>query len=117
MVIRLKRAYEPAEPSDGYRVLVERLWPRGVSKERAKVDVWEKEAGSSPGLRQWFGHEPTKWEEYRRRYFAELRERPGVLADLREILRTHRVVTFLYAARDEEHNNAVALRDFLEETG
>jgi uncharacterized protein YeaO (DUF488 family) len=116
MVIRLKRAYEPAEKSDGYRVLVERLWPRGLSKGRAKVDLWLKDAGSSNELRKWFGHDPANWTEYYWKYFDELKARPGVIEQLREILRTHDVVTFLFAARDEEHNNAVALKEFLETT-
>ncbi|MEN6516810.1 MAG: DUF488 family protein [Methanospirillum sp.] len=115
MVIRLKRAYSPTVEEDGYRVLVERLWPRGVPKERAHVDLWLKDAGASTALRRWFGHDPERWEEFRRRYFAELRERPEVLDALREILRANPVVTFLYGARDEEHNNAVALREFLED--
>lgn len=114
MVIRLRRVYEQAERSDGYRVLVERLWPRGVSKERAKVDLWLKEAGSSNELRTWFAHDPKKWQEYYWKYFDELKARPGVIAELAQILRAHDVVTFLYSARDEEHNNAVALKEFLE---
>ena len=114
MVIRLKRAYEPAEKSDGYRVLVERLWPRGLTKEKARVDLWLKDAGSSTELRKWFGHDPANWTEYYWRYFDEIKGRPEVLADLHELLRTHDVVTFLYAARDEKHNNAVALKEFLE---
>ncbi|MEN6516863.1 MAG: DUF488 family protein [Methanospirillum sp.] len=114
MTIALKRAYGPAEKSDGYRVLVERLWPRGLSKEQAHVDLWVKDAGASTELRTWFGHDPEKWEEFRRRYFDEIRVRPTVLADLRAVLRDHDPVTFLFAARDEEHNNAVALKEFLE---
>lgn len=92
---------------DGYRALVDRLWPRGLSKERAHVDLRVKEVGSSTSLRRWSGHDPAKWEEFRRRYLDELRE----------IFRAHPVVTLLDAARDEEHNNAVALRSFLEEGG
>lgn len=114
MTILLKRAYEPAAEEDGYRVLVERLWPRGISKERAHVDLWLKDAGASTELRRWFGHDPEKWKEFRRKYFDELRSRPEVLEEVREVLRTHDVVTFLFAAHDEEHNNAVALREFLE---
>ena len=114
MDIRLKRAYEPAAAEDGYRVLVERLWPRGLSKERARVDRWVKEAGASTELRRWFGHDPARWEEFRRRYADEVRARPDVLEELRDVLREHRTVTFLFAARDEEHNNAVALKELLE---
>ena len=114
MELRLKRAYEPAAAEDGYRVLVERLWPRGLSKERVRVDRWIKEAGASTELRRWFGHDPARWEEFRRRYADEVRARPDVLEELRDVLREHRTVTFLFAARDEEHNNAVALKELLE---
>ena len=114
MGIRLKRAYEPAAAEDGYRVLVERLWPRGLSKDRARVDRWIKEAGASTELRRWFGHDPARWEEFRRRYADEVRARPGVREELRGVLREHATVTFLFAAHDEEHNNAVALKELLE---
>jgi uncharacterized protein YeaO (DUF488 family) len=115
MVIRLKRAYESSEAGDGYRVLVERLWPRGISKEHAKVDLWIKDAGASPELRTWFGHDPEKWEEFRRKYFEEMRTRPEVIKDLRDVIRKHDTVTFLFAAHDTEHNNALALKEFLEQ--
>ncbi len=115
--IRLKRVYDPPEDGDGYRVLVERLWPRGVTKERAHVDLWLKDAGASPALRTWFGHDPARWEEFRKRYSGEIRGRPGVIGELRDLLAREGTVTFLYAARDEEHNNAVALKEFLETGG
>lgn len=115
MAIRLKRVYESLDPGDGYRVLVERLWPRGMSKERAKFDLWLKEAGASPALRTWYGHDPEKWEEFRRKYFEEMRKRPEVIKELRDVIRTHDNVTFLFAAHDTEHNNALALKEFLEE--
>jgi uncharacterized protein YeaO (DUF488 family) len=114
MTIRLKRVYESPDAGDGYRILVERLWPRGVSKEHAKVDLWIKDAGASPGLRTWFGHEPEKWEEFCRKYFEEMRTRPAVIQDLRDLIHAHGIVTFLYAAHDTEHNNALALKEFLE---
>jgi uncharacterized protein YeaO (DUF488 family) len=113
MTIYLKRAYEPPAPGDGYRVLVERLWPRGLTKERAKLDRWEKDAGASDTLRKWFDHDPEKWEEFRSRYFREIRKRPEVIQELEEILRENPVVTFLFAAHDVERNNAVALREFM----
>jgi uncharacterized protein YeaO (DUF488 family) len=116
MTIMLKRIYETPEPADGYRILVERLWPRGMSKEHAKVDLWLKEAGASPALRTWFGHDPEKWEEFRRRYFEELRTRPGVVRELRDVMGAHDTVTFLFGAHDTRHNNALALKEYFEET-
>jgi len=113
MPIRLKRVYDPPGPEDGYRVLVERLWPRGMTKERARVDEWLRDAGASPELRVWYAHDPRRWDEFRRQYGDEIRSRPEVIRRLGEILRTHPVVTFLFSARDEEHNNALALREFL----
>src|SRR5512133_1747557 len=104
MTILLKRVYEPSSPSDGFRVLVERLWPRGLSKERAEIDLWVKDAGASPELRVWFGHDPRKWKEFRNRYFEEIRTRPEVLDQLRSLIRSHHTVTFLFAAHDTEHN-------------
>ncbi|KAF5058713.1 hypothetical protein DSECCO2_343760 [anaerobic digester metagenome] len=114
MGIVTRRIYEPAVPADGYRVLVERLWPRGLSRERAHVDLWVKDAGASTELRRWFGHDPMKWEEFRPRYFDEIRGRPEVVDTLRNVTRDHEVVTFLFSARDEKHNNAVALKEYLE---
>jgi uncharacterized protein YeaO (DUF488 family) len=105
--------YDPPTPEDGYRVLVERLWPRGLSKERARLDRWEKDAGASDELRKWFGHVPEKWVEFRSRYFLEIQERPETIRELEEIIRENPVVTFLFAAHDTEHNNAVALREFM----
>jgi len=114
MSVRLKRVYEPPTAEDGYRILVERLWPRGISKEHAKVDLWVKDAGASPVLRTWFGHDTAKWEEFREKYFEEIRTRPAVIRQLREAIISHEKVTFLFAAHDTEHNNALALKEFLE---
>jgi uncharacterized protein YeaO (DUF488 family) len=114
MSIKLKRVYVLPSEEDGYRILVERLWPRGVSKERAKIDLWLKEAGASTALRIWFGHEPEKWEEFQERYFEEIRQHPEVVKILKEAIREKGTVMFVYAARDERHNNAVALKRFLE---
>jgi uncharacterized protein YeaO (DUF488 family) len=116
-MIRLKRVYDPPSEEDGFRVLVERLWPRGISKERAGINLWLKDAGASPELRRWFGHDPLRWEEFRRRYFAEMRQRKEVVEVLREVIREEGTVTFVFAARDGERNNAVALREFLEGSG
>ncbi len=112
MDVRLKRAYEAAESADGYRVLVDRLWPRGVSRERAKLDGWEKGLAPSTELRQWFGHEPSRFEEFRRRYVEELRGQRPRLTALRRQARTG-ALTLVYGARDSEHNEAVVLADVL----
>ena len=111
--IRLKRVYEPPERADGCRVLVERLWPRGLAKQDAAVDLWLKDAAPSPGLRKWFAHEPEKWPEFKRRYFAELRVNEAALQPLRERMRKGRV-SFVFASREIRFNNAVALKEFLE---
>ena len=110
--IHLKRAYEKSARSDGLRILVERLWPRGLSKERASVDVWLKNIAPSPTLRRWFGHDPAKWEEFQKRYWAELDANPDVVAELRRSVREG-PVAFVYAARDEQHNGALALWEYL----
>ena len=114
-MINLKRAYEPVAKADGERILVERLWPRGVSKDRAKIDLWLKDVAPSTTLRKWFGHDPEKWREFRRRYAAELKEKVDVVKMLKQKAKKGRV-TFVYAARDEEHNNAVALKEILEKS-
>ncbi len=110
--VRLKRAYAAAAEEDGTRVLVDRLWPRGVSKAEAALDHWMKEIAPSTELRQWFGHDPARWEEFRRRYGEALRGSGELLGQLRCLAREG-VVTLVYAARDEVHNDAVVLRDVL----
>jgi uncharacterized protein YeaO (DUF488 family) len=110
--VRLKRAYEPAAEGDGTRILVDRLWPRGVAKKDAAIDRWAKDLSPSAELRKWFGHDPRRWPEFRRRYRAELRAHPEQLDELRALARLG-PVTLVYAARDEEHNDAVALREML----
>src|SRR3954463_3623105 len=112
MDISLKRAYEPPSPDDGYRVLIDRLWPRGVSRARAALDVWAKELSPSAELRQWFGHDPQRFEEFRRRYIDELREKRPRLTALRRRAREG-TLTLVYSARDSEHNDAVVLGDVL----
>lgn len=116
MSIRLKRAYEKPAPSDGCRILVERLWPRGLSKDAAKLDLWAKDAAPSTSLRKWFDHDPEKWEEFRIRYFAELDARSEVVALIKRRLRQGRV-TFVFASKEERFNNAVALKEYLERHG
>lgn len=113
-MIRLKRVYDKPDEEDGFRILVERLWPRGMKKERAKIDLWMHDLGASTELRKWFGHDPEKWEEFQEKYFLELLKSPKVLRQLMDLIREKSVVTFLYAAHDEEHNNAVALKRYLE---
>lgn len=113
MPIKLKRAYELPAESDGARILVERLWPRGVKKAALRLDGWAKDAAPSVALRKWFGHDPARWEAFRRRYFAELEERPEAIAGLLQAARTG-VVTFVYSAHDPVHNNAAALKEYLE---
>lgn len=110
--IRLKRAYVPAEPGDGVRILIDRLWPRGVSKAKAAFDDWMKEIAPSTELRKWFRHDPARWAEFQRRYRAELRGQSDALNRIRDLTRTH-VVTLVYSAHDEEHNDAVVLRAML----
>jgi uncharacterized protein YeaO (DUF488 family) len=113
-MITLKRVYDEPEPGDGTRVLVDRLWPRGLSKERAHVDLWLKEIAPSSQLRTWFGHEPEKFAEFRRRYEAELASETGhvALTKLRDLAK-QKPVTLVFAAHDTEHANAVVLRDLL----
>ncbi len=112
-MFKLKRAYEAPAASDGRRVLVERLWPRGLTKAAAKLDEWEKEIAPSTELRKWYGHEISKWKEFQRRYKAELRKKPELVEALRNAGKKQ-TVTLVYAARDEEHNGARVLKEFLE---
>lgn len=112
MTVSIKRVYEKPDPADGYRILVDRLWPRGVSKEHAEVDEWLKEVGPSDELRSWFGHLPERFAEFEKRYRAELRTNEA-FAVLRDLAKRHRRVTLVYSAKDEEHNQAVVLRGAL----
>jgi uncharacterized protein YeaO (DUF488 family) len=112
-MIQTRRVYEAAEPGDSTCFLVERLWPRGMKKEALKLGGWLKEVAPSADLRRWFAHDPAKWEEFRRRYFAELDEKPEAWQIIREAARRGNV-TLLYSARDTEHNSAVALKAYLE---
>ncbi len=110
--VRLKRAYEPVNVEDGTRVLVDRLWPRGVSKVDAALDQWMKEIAPSTELRKWFGHDPDRWEEFCRRYSAELHQNTELLSRLRSLARQG-PVTLVYSAHDEDHNDAIVLRDVI----
>ncbi|MBK0398278.1 DUF488 family protein [Limibaculum sp. M0105] len=111
--LRVKRAYRAARQSDGQRVLVDRLWPRGLAKDRLRIHHWARDLAPSEGLRTWFGHDPSKWNEFRWRYARELDGCPQAIADLRQRLREG-PVTLVYAAKDEAHNNAIALKEYLE---
>jgi uncharacterized protein YeaO (DUF488 family) len=112
IVIKIKRVYEEANSSDGTRLLIERLWPRGMRKDSLSLDGWLKEAGPSTTLRKWFSHDPAKWDEFQRRYFAELEAHPRAWRSITEAAR-HGTVTLIYSSHDEEHNNAIALQAFL----
>jgi uncharacterized protein YeaO (DUF488 family) len=112
MSIEVKRVYDPAAESDGVRVLVDRIWPRGLTKEDAHLDLWLKDIGPTDELRQWFGHEPDRWPEFRRRYFAELAGKADLLQQISERARQGKV-TLLFGAHDREMNNAVVLKEYL----
>jgi len=114
MRLRIKRVYEPLDKADGRRILVDRLWPRGLSRDAAAIDRWLKELGPSTGLRKWFGHRPERWREFVRRYRAELRSDAArqLLRELKALAKT-RPLTLLYAARDEDHNQAIVIADAL----
>jgi uncharacterized protein YeaO (DUF488 family) len=112
MNVRVKRAYDAASPSDGYRVLIDRLWPRGISRERAQLDAWAKDLAPSTPLRTWFGHDPARYDEFRRRYIEELRPRRPRIAELRRRARTG-TLTLVHSARDAEHNDATVLAEIV----
>jgi uncharacterized protein YeaO (DUF488 family) len=112
-LLKVKRVYEEASRSDGRRILVDRLWPRGLSKEEARVDLWLKDLAPSNELRKWYEHDPKKWPEFKRRYFSELKDKGDELAILeKEVKKGH--VTLLYGSREEKYNNAVALQEYLQ---
>ena len=113
ITIRIKRVYEETGETDGRRILVDRLWPRGLSKEKAKVDIWVKEIAPSTELRRWYGHDPNKWTEFKNRYGAELQANPGQVEEILEEVREG-IVTFLYGSKEEQLNNAVALKEYIE---
>ena len=110
--VRIKRVYEPAGKDDGARVLVDRIWPRGITKTHAALDLWLKDIAPTTELRKWFGHDPSRWEEFQTRYREELERNSANVAQLRD-LATAGAITLLYGAHDAEHNQAVALRDYL----
>lgn len=109
----LKRIYEPSSEDDGFRILVDRLWPRGVSKEKAALDLWLKDIGPSTELRQWFAHDPEKWLEYKAKYKIELQDKIEYLQEIRTATQQHKRVTLLYGAKDQEHNEALVIAEVL----
>jgi uncharacterized protein YeaO (DUF488 family) len=113
MSIKIKRVYEPFEKSDGHRILVDRLWPRGIKKENAHIDVWIKEVAPSTALRKWFDHDPKKWKDFILKYKAEIKDATA-LKELKSEAGKYKIVTLVYAAKDEEYNNAVVLQQVLE---
>jgi len=113
MVIRVKRVYDTPSGEDGYRILVDKLWPRGLSKSRAKIDVWMREIAPSDMLRRWFRHDASRWEEFKRRYFKELKRKDELVNAILELEKRIGVVTLLFGARDLKRNNAVALMEYL----
>ncbi|MGH2372459.1 MAG: DUF488 domain-containing protein [bacterium] len=112
LVVQLKRAYDPPSPGDGSRVLVDRLWPRGATKEKLKIDAWMRELGPSDALRKWFGHDPARWEEFRRRYRKELASKKALLGELVAHARRGKL-TLVYSAHDSVHNQAVVINEVL----
>lgn len=114
-MIVIKRVYEPKNSADGYRVLVDRLWPRGLSKEKAAIDSWMKDIGPSNELRKWFNHDPAKWPEFKKRYHSELKSKAAMLDELKKLSEEHGRLTLLYGAHDKEHNQAVVIAERLAE--
>jgi uncharacterized protein YeaO (DUF488 family) len=112
-LIKIKRVYESFSSQDGFRILVDRLWPRGLSKESAKIDLWSKEVAPSDTLRKWFSHDPKRWQEFKRRYQEELVEKKGPISEIKSMEKEKKKVTLLYAAKDTEHNNAVVLQEYM----
>ena len=116
MNIKIKRAYEEPDEGDGCRILVDRLWPRGISKQNARIDYWPKELAPSAELRRWYGHDPRKWPEFKSRYFAELDSQPNLVSRLLEYL-GEATVTFVFSSKEEKLNNAVALKEYVSHLG
>jgi uncharacterized protein YeaO (DUF488 family) len=112
-MIKIKRVYENAAKEDGWRVLVDRLWPRGMTKEAAHLDEWLKDVAPSDALRKWFGHKPEKWGEFQRKYRSELAQKKVLVAELKKMAKEHGTLTLLFGAKDQEHNEAVVLADIL----
>lgn len=113
-MIKLKRAYEKASKTDGFRILVDRLWPRGMSKAKEHLNLWLKDIAPSNELRKEFGHDPNKWIFFKKAYAKELKEKKELIKEIKKLEKKHKVITFIYGAKDEEHNNALALKEYLQ---
>lgn len=113
-MIKVKRVYEEPEESDGFRILVDRLWPRGISKEKAKIQLWLKEIAPTNELRKWYSHDPAKWEEFKKRYYEELKSKYDLIEQIKKIEKEEGTVTLLYSSKEEKINNAAALKELLE---
>ncbi len=111
MKINVKRIYEKPSDKDGFRILVDRLWPRGIKKENVKIDLWLKDIAPSNELRKWFGHEPEKWDEFKKKYFEELKLNSKALSEVMTL--DNEIITFLYSAKEKKYNNSVALKEFI----
>ena len=112
-MIKTKRIYEKYSPDDGFRILIDRLWPRGVSKSNAKIDLWIKEIAPTADLRKWFSHDPKKWESFKKKYQEELKKNKSLLGMIKNLEKEHKTVTLVFSAKDELHNNALALQKVL----
>ncbi|MEO5966951.1 MAG: DUF488 family protein [Ferruginibacter sp.] len=112
MAIKLKRAYDPSEASDGFRILVDRIWPRGIKKDKLHLDLWLKEIAPSTELRKWFNHEAEKWDSFIKKYELEIKDSEA-LKQLKKLIKVHKMVTLIYSAKNEENNQAVAIKSFL----
>ena len=115
-MIQTKRVYEPSSKDDGFRILVDKIWPRGVSKEKANLDLWMKEVAPSDNLRKWFSHDPKKWKEFEFKYKAELKDKNELINKIKEIEKDKKNVTLIYSAKDKEHNNAIVLLNILKKS-
>ncbi len=115
-MIQIKRVYESSQASDGMRILVDRLWPRGMSKEKAKLSLWLKDIAPSDDLRKWFGHDPQKWKEFQKKYKEELQKKKMLLAQLKQLEKKNKIITLVYGAKDTKHNEAVVLVEILTQT-
>ncbi|MDE1812797.1 MAG: DUF488 family protein [Thaumarchaeota archaeon] len=112
-MIKIKRIYENHSSDDGFRILIDRLWPRGVSKTNAHVDLWFKEIAPTDHLRKWFSHDPKKWESFKKKYIEELKDNKSLLDKIKDLQKEHKTITLIFSAKDEQHNNAIVLGEVL----